>query len=166
MTSRARTCKQATNGHTPKAIALLVALREQDGHRHLLQEALIHKNYTEPQTGPPPKKNVTQGSGCSPEIAAWKGCIGQRGLWFRKLWDGLRLALKLLWQQVPAADSSVYLQFPENERLKNLSTGMAVPTEQTSGMRQLEVFAAGSRGSLPKCTPTAAPTAPAFETRC
>ena len=55
MNSRARTCKRATNGHTPKAIALLVALREQDGHGHLLQETLIHENYTEPQTGLPPK---------------------------------------------------------------------------------------------------------------
>lgn len=55
MSSRARTCKLATNGCTPKAVALLIALREQDGHGHLFQEMLVHKNYTEPQTGIPPK---------------------------------------------------------------------------------------------------------------
>ena len=38
-------------------------------------------------------------------------------------------------------------------------------TEQTSAKTQLKVFASGSRGSLPKGTPTVAPPAPAFETR-
>lgn len=34
---------------------MAIALREQDGHGHLLQETMVHKRHTEPQTGIPPK---------------------------------------------------------------------------------------------------------------
>lgn len=44
-----------------------------------------------------------------------------------------RLALKWPWQPVPAADSSVYVQFLQNEQLKSLSLEIAVLSKLLEG---------------------------------